>query len=78
MRRAQQPMRFHCFPLVGPPAADLQRIAADIDAKRAAGQPTVPSLLGDERKCNPFLRPSEFWQGVVLLQLQHTLELTRG
>lgn len=39
--------------------ADLQRMAADIDAKRAAGQPTVPSLLGDERKCNPFLRPSE-------------------
>jgi hydroxyacylglutathione hydrolase len=38
--------------------ADLQRMAADIDAKRAAGQPTVPSLLGDERKCNPFLRPS--------------------
>ena len=30
---------------------------AGIDAKRARGEPTVPSLLGDERKCNPFLRP---------------------
>lgn len=40
--------------------SDLQRMAADIDAKRTAGQPTVPSLLGDERKCNPFLRPSEW------------------
>lgn len=29
-----------------------------IDAARAAGKPTVPSLLGDELKANPFLRPN--------------------
>lgn len=28
-----------------------------IEAKRARGEPTVPSLLADELKCNPFLRP---------------------
>ena len=37
--------------------ADLQQMKADIDVKRARGEPTVPSLLGDELKCNPFLRP---------------------
>lgn len=36
---------------------DLQQMKADIDAKRARGEPTVPSLLGDEINCNPFLRP---------------------
>lgn len=36
---------------------DLQRMKADIEAKRARGEPTVPSQLGDELKCNPFLRP---------------------
>lgn len=36
---------------------DLQRMQEEIAAKRARGEPTVPSLLGDERKCNPFLRP---------------------
>jgi hydroxyacylglutathione hydrolase len=29
----------------------------EVDAKRAQGISTVPSLLGDERKTNPFLRP---------------------
>jgi hydroxyacylglutathione hydrolase len=42
--------------------ADLQRMRADIEAKRARGEPTVPSLLADELKCNPFLRPGGFWQ----------------
>lgn len=32
-------------------------MAAEVAAKRKEGQPTVPSLLGDELKCNPFLRP---------------------
>lgn len=33
-------------------------MAADIKARRAQGQATVPSMLGDELRCNPFLRPS--------------------
>ncbi|PSC76082.1 hydroxyacylglutathione hydrolase [Micractinium conductrix] len=36
---------------------DLKRMHADITAKRARQEPTVPSVLDDERKCNPFLRP---------------------
>ncbi|MEN9726649.1 MAG: hypothetical protein RL434_1015, partial [Pseudomonadota bacterium] len=28
-----------------------------VDARRAAGQPTVPSTLADEWATNPFLRP---------------------
>ena len=27
-----------------------------VKAKRARGDPTVPSLLGEEKKANPFLR----------------------
>ena len=34
----------------------LAAYAAGVRAKRAAQQPTVPSRLGDERACNPFLR----------------------
>ena len=30
--------------------------AAEIDAKRAKGEATVPSLLGEEKQTNPFLR----------------------
>lgn len=73
--RVHQHVRFRCVAVVRLPTADLQRMAADIDAKRAAGQPTVPSLLSDERKCNPFLRPSEFagWGG-VWLWLQLTMD----
>lgn len=29
-------------------------------AKRAAGEPTVPSTIGIEKQCNPFLRSREF------------------
>jgi len=29
---------------------------AEINDKRSRGEPTVPSLLGDEKKTNPFLR----------------------
>ena len=39
-----------------PDNAALQAYAAQVRARRAAGQPTVPSRLGDERACNPFLR----------------------
>ena len=37
--------------------AELRRRAAEVDADRAAGFATVPSLLGDEKRTNPFLRP---------------------
>ena len=44
---------------VDPKNEDLQRRVEVIDQKRAAGEPTVPSLLGDERRTNPFLRPDD-------------------
>lgn len=37
----------------------LNARAADIDALRAAGKPTVPSLLGLEKTTNPFLRADD-------------------
>ncbi len=37
--------------------AALQERAAAIDAARARGEPTVPSLLSEEIATNPFLRP---------------------
>jgi hydroxyacylglutathione hydrolase len=39
--------------------ADLVIRAGEIDALRAAGQPTVPSLLGVEKATNPFLRADD-------------------
>ena len=42
---------------VEPQNPDLRRRAKTVAALRAAGQPTVPSTLGEERKTNPFLRP---------------------
>ena len=41
---------------VDPGNAALERRAAEVDRRRAAGQATVPSRLGDERAENPFLR----------------------
>jgi hydroxyacylglutathione hydrolase len=41
---------------IDPQNARLAAMKAAIDAARAAGEPTVPSLLGDERAANPFLR----------------------
>ena len=41
---------------VDPDNADLARRMQDVAARRARGEPTVPSLLGDERRTNPFLR----------------------
>ena len=38
---------------------DLQARADKIQKMRESGQPTVPSLLGDEKKYNPFLRADE-------------------
>ena len=45
------------FSLHADPAnADLVAYAAQVSAWRAAGKPTIPSRLGDELACNPFLR----------------------
>lgn len=41
---------------VEPGNEELQQRAAEIKAKRSRGEPTVPSLMGDEKKTNPFLR----------------------
>ncbi len=41
---------------VDPDNAALEKRAAEVFALRARGQPTVPSTLGSERACNPFLR----------------------
>ncbi len=42
-----------------PGNAALAAYAAQVTAKRAAGQATVPSRLGEERACNPFLRAAD-------------------
>jgi hydroxyacylglutathione hydrolase len=39
--------------------ADLVARAKEIDAARARGEPTVPSLLGEEKATNPFLRADD-------------------
>jgi hydroxyacylglutathione hydrolase len=44
---------------VDPENPALQARAAEVERLRAAGQPTVPSTLGDERAANPFLRPHD-------------------
>lgn len=41
---------------VEPGNADLRKRAAEVDRLRAAGQPTVPSTIGLEKRTNPFLR----------------------
>ena len=40
---------------VDPDNADLHAFVAKVEQLRAAGQPSVPSLLADELKANPFL-----------------------
>ncbi len=47
-------LRFALHLSPGDPA--LLAAAARIAARRAAGQPTVPTTLGEERALNPFLR----------------------
>ena len=42
-----------------PDNAALRERAAEVDRLRAAGQPTVPSTLGEERAANPFLRAAD-------------------
>jgi hydroxyacylglutathione hydrolase len=41
---------------VDPDNPALHRRAEEVRAARAAGRPTVPSRLGEEKACNPFLR----------------------
>jgi len=41
-----------------PGNAALQARKTDIDAKRAAGEPTVPTTIGLEKATSPFARPS--------------------
>ncbi|KAL7543678.1 hypothetical protein ACHAXR_012993 [Thalassiosira sp. AJA248-18] len=41
---------------VEPGNPDLVKRTEDIKAKRARGKPTVPSLMGEEKMTNPFLR----------------------
>jgi hydroxyacylglutathione hydrolase len=44
---------------VEPDNAALQARAEEVTRLRAAGQPTVPSLLGEEKKANVFLRADD-------------------
>lgn len=44
---------------LGEDNAALATRAKEIDATRAAGKPTVPSTLGEEKRTNPFLRADD-------------------
>jgi hydroxyacylglutathione hydrolase len=44
---------------VDPANSDLMRRIGEVERLRAVGQPTVPSLLGEERRTNPFLRADQ-------------------
>jgi hydroxyacylglutathione hydrolase len=44
---------------VDPKNAELKARLAQIEKARAANRPTVPSMLGEEKKTNPFLRADE-------------------
>ena len=44
---------------VDPSNERLKARKEEIDALRAQGIPTVPSLLGIEKATNPFLRPND-------------------
>jgi hydroxyacylglutathione hydrolase len=41
---------------IDPDNKDLIRRAADVEARRARGEPTIPSTVGLEKATNPFLR----------------------
>lgn len=53
---------------VDPNNVDLVERAKEIDEKRSAGLPTVPTTIGLERRTNPFLRAEE-------VSLQETLAM---
>ena len=44
---------------IDPDNAALQARAKEVDRQRAAGKPTIPTTLGQERATNPFLRPDD-------------------
>jgi len=44
---------------VDPENTELQVYARQIEARRGAGVSTVPSLMGVERRTNPFLRADD-------------------
>jgi len=44
---------------VDPANPDLMRRIAEVKRLRAEGKPTVPSLMGEERRANPFLRADQ-------------------
>jgi hydroxyacylglutathione hydrolase len=44
---------------IDPDNPALRARAEDVERRRQAGQPTVPSTLGEERAANPFLRPHD-------------------
>ena len=44
---------------IDPDNKDLVRRAADVEAKRARGEPTIPSTVGQEKATNPFLRAAD-------------------
>jgi len=47
---------------IDPDNADLQSFVAGMRALRAAGKPSVPSVLGEELKANPFLTARDVTQ----------------
>ena len=51
---------------VDPDNAALKSRADEIDRTRAANRPTVPSLLGEEKRTNPFLRADDPGLAAVL------------
>jgi hydroxyacylglutathione hydrolase len=44
---------------VDPDNPALRKRAEEVERQRAAGKPTVPTTLGEERAANPFLRPDD-------------------
>jgi len=44
---------------IDPDNAALKNRADEVEQQRAAGEPTVPTTLGQERQTNPFLRPGD-------------------
>ena len=44
---------------VDPGNEALKARAKEVDEQRAAGKPTIPTTLGQERATNPFLRPTD-------------------
>ena len=51
---------------------NLVRRVEEIKAKRARGEPTVPSLMGDEKATNPFLR------GDISAEIQNNVGASEG